>query len=776
MRIRCPDCHTEFEATRGPVTRPVPCPSCGKSIPVPGADDLNLVGATFAGVEIQGLVARGSRSVVYRGHAPDLPGPVAVKVLTGEGEASPEEIERFEREARSASRLRHSNIVTVHRVGDEAGKPYIVMDYVMGKSLAVRTEAGPLPTRSAMAIISALASAVQHAHDQGIIHRDLKPENILFDESGSPRIMDFGLARDVQAGALADGTEGKIVGTPGYMPPEQALALTDEVDQQSDVYALGAILYEMLTGHPPFAAPTTALLIRKVREDEPPKPSELNPDVHADAETICLRAMERSKPRRYAAAEQLRRDAEAFLGGKKIEAVPPGVTEKAPRWLWRHKGSTGAAVLAAAIVVAFAWAVRSSWIEVRQREAGARREEIAKLVSSAEGYAETWREELDLIGSAPPSEATASGRLRAEAKFAKAVCCYMRVLEAEPGKEEIRRRIAALIGDGLLDAESAGELGKAAILRELARTYCPDRRDEILAATGTLWVESEPRGAQVTLSERPDWTGLIGRPGEWADLGPTPVLPLELPSGAYLLKIEHEGHEPARLPVSLKRGESRHIRARLLKAGTVPEGMVYIPSSVARGGKGRPGGFLIGRTEITVARYAEFLKSIGTEARRMSPAGGLDTTRPEKPVTGVTAEQARAYCIWLSKRTGRRFRLPSSAEWIRAAGGADGRPYPWGWYFDERRTAGGAAEDVARGPADTGTHPVDESPFGVMDTAGNVSEWVDPERPLPGVDFAAGGCYMMLQADQFRLGALRTVPRGSRAPSIGFRAVCELAE
>jgi len=759
----------------------VPCPSCGKQLEVPGTADLNLVGATFAGVEIDAVVAKGSRSIVYRGRASGTADPVAVKVLTGEGEGSAQDLERFEREARAASRLRHPNIVAVHRVGKEAGKPYIVMDYVMGRTLAIRTEAGPLPTRSAMAIIASLASAVQHAHEQGIVHRDLKPENVLFDESGSPRIMDFGLARDVSAPADSeDGTEGKIVGTPAYMPPEQAQPMTSKVDEQSDVYALGAILYEMLTGHPPFAAVTTALLVKKVREAEPPKPSALNPDVHPDAETICLRAMERTKTRRYATAQQLGRDAEAFLGGKRIEAVPPGVTEKAPRWVWRHRVGAATVAVGALVVAAFAWAVWGARAELHESQEGARKGRLSQLVSSADDSARKWRARLAAARARPGTHASDDAVDRAERDFAGALSCYLMALEAAPEGEKafVRAKLAGLLDDGLRDAEAAGERGKAATVRELARAYCPARLDDILSATGTLRVDTVPRGATVRLARWAEQDGRLTAPALWRDLGTAPVLPLELEAGRLVLAVEAPGHVSSRAPVTLGRGENLRVDIRLPRSSTTPAGLVFVSVLKSRGcaGGGGGGGFLIGRTEVTMAQYLRFVQSLPTaKARLMAPAPPAGAAGPG-PVTGVTAAQAEAYCRWLSKRTGRRFRLPTRGEWMHAAGRSDGRPYPWGWYFDERWLAGGSAADVRRGPADAGSHPEDESPYGVLDMGGNVAEWVAPDKALPGVDFQMGGSYLCLEAELFRIRPARTVPRGTRGPATGFRVVCEAGE
>ncbi len=740
---------------------------------MPAGDDLNLVGATFAGVEIEGLEARGSRSVIYRGRSIESGRQVAVKVLSSDTDATREELERFEREARAASRLRHPNIVTIHRVGKEAGKPYLVMDYVMGKSLAVRTDAGSLPTRSAVAIIGTLASAIHHAHEQGIIHRDLKPENILFDEAGSPRISDFGLARDVAAEPEGDEMAGKIVGTPAYMPPEQAAGLTDQVDVQSDVYALGAILYEMLSGHPPFAAPTTALLLRKVREDPPPKPSSFNPDIHPDAETICLRAMERARTRRYASADMLRRDAEAFLSGKRIEAVPPGMVEHAPRWFRRHWFATAAVVIGALVAVFAGEAILDALsVASRAHEADLQRE-LGHKVTMAERYANQWRAYAKLAATDPVAAASA------EDEFAMALSLYLDALRMSGGDEEVRHGLAILLDEGLSRCESSGDTALASTLREIARTHCPDRLQSILDVTGTIRIDSVPKGASarlITLVERggrfvraPDGSAPGGR-----DLGKTTVLPVMLRPGSYVLVLKAVGYCEARMPVVLLRGENRRLKVRLVEAASVPEGFLHVASASDPAGGAPVGPFLVARHEVTAAEYAAFIASLpAAEARRFAPRSTADGAAA-RAVTDVTAEAARRYCQWLSTATRRRFRLPTESEWRLAALGPGGWRYPWGDGFDSAWTSGGSAEDVHGGQYPVGSHPVDESAFGARDMAGGVAEWVEPRSPLPGFDVSCGGSFMTLSPELFNPRLLHTARRGTPSPCTGFRVVCEI--
>jgi serine/threonine-protein kinase len=271
------------------------------------------------GYEVLEEVGRGGMGVVYRARHVCLDRPVALKMLLIGAYASRESRERFLREARIGAGLRHPNIVQVHDMGEQDGLPYFTMEFVEGGDMARKLAGMPQPPRQAAALLATLADAVQAAHRSGIVHRDLKPSNILLTLDGTPKICDLGLARrlDGEAGLTWTGT---AVGTPSYMAPEQVEATPEALGPAVDIHALGAILYELLTGRPPFRAATASETVRQVISQEPVPPSRINGEVSRDLEIICLKCLHKEPSLRYADAAALAADLHHFLGGKAIEA------------------------------------------------------------------------------------------------------------------------------------------------------------------------------------------------------------------------------------------------------------------------------------------------------------------------------------------------------------------------------------------------------------------------------------------------------------------------
>ena len=285
----------------------------------------------FGDYELLEEIARGGMGVVYKARQVTLNRVVAVKMILAGQLASDEDIQRFYTEAEAAAKLDHPGIVPIHEIGQYEGQHYFSMGFVEGESLASKFTDGPLPPREAAELIKQVAIAIAYAHQEGVIHRDLKPANILLDKQGQPRVTDFGLAKRVEADSGLTAT-GQVLGTPSFMPPEQARAETEKIGPPSDVYSLGAVLYCLAAARPPFQAATPLDTMEQVREQEPVALRALNPHVPLDLETICLKCLRKEPLRRYADAKLLVDDLQRFLNGEPILARPVGRIEKA--WLW----------------------------------------------------------------------------------------------------------------------------------------------------------------------------------------------------------------------------------------------------------------------------------------------------------------------------------------------------------------------------------------------------------------------------------------------------------
>jgi serine/threonine-protein kinase len=263
-------------------------------------------------------LGRGGMGVVYKAWDPELGRNVAIKMILRGGLASDADHARFRTEAKAAAGLTHANIVPVYHVGEADGQAYFCMKYVTGPTLSRLVAEGPLPQRQAAEIVRDIARAVQHAHDHGVLHRDLKPANVLLDENRHPLVTDFGLAKRSAGDPSVTGT-GAILGTPSYMAPEQAEA-NRVPEPASDIYSLGAILYETLTGRPPFLASSPVDTLLLVRTEEPVRPKLLNPNLDLDLELICRKCLEKDPRHRYVSAAALADDLDAFLAGEPASA------------------------------------------------------------------------------------------------------------------------------------------------------------------------------------------------------------------------------------------------------------------------------------------------------------------------------------------------------------------------------------------------------------------------------------------------------------------------
>jgi serine/threonine-protein kinase len=271
------------------------------------------------GYEVLDLLGRGAMGAVYKARQTSLNRFVALKLMLAGTDAAPEEVTRIRREAETVARLQHPNVVQIYEVGEHQGRPYLALELVDGGSLAQRLGGAPLPRRQAAETVVQLARAMQYAHECNVIHRDLKPANVLVTSEDVPKIADFGLAKRLDS-ELSQTRTGAVLGTPSYMAPEQAEGRAKDVGPAADIYALGAILYELLTGRPPFRAATFWDTMEQVRSQPPAPPRLLQPGTPRDLETVCLKCLEKDPGRRYASARELAEELTRFLDGEPIHA------------------------------------------------------------------------------------------------------------------------------------------------------------------------------------------------------------------------------------------------------------------------------------------------------------------------------------------------------------------------------------------------------------------------------------------------------------------------
>ena len=320
----------------------------------------------FGDYELLEEIARGGMGIVYKARQKSLDRVVALKLLLFGSQASPEFAKRFRAEAVLAASLQHPNIVAIHEVGAHGDQQFFVMDYVAGPSLAQLVGHQPLPARRAAGYLKTIAEAIHYAHERGILHRDLKPSNILIDPDDQPRVTDFGLARRFEGDSQVTLT-GQVLGSPNYIPPEQALGKRGKVSRQSDVYALGAMLYHLLTGRPPFQGETLTDTLQQVLNTEPLAPRWLNPSAPRDLETICLKCLEKEPARRYATAQALADELDRFLNGQPVLARRIGAVGKTWRWCRRKPAVATSGAIATVLLLTLA--IGGPIVAARQRAA-----------------------------------------------------------------------------------------------------------------------------------------------------------------------------------------------------------------------------------------------------------------------------------------------------------------------------------------------------------------------------------------------------------------------
>jgi serine/threonine-protein kinase len=393
------------------------------------------------GYEILGVLGRGGMGVVYDARQVALKRRVALKMVTAGAHTGPAQRIRFQIEAEAVAALQHPNIVQIYEVGEHDGIPYFSLEYVGGGSLDRKIKHEPLPPREAAGLVQSLAVAMDYAHERGIVHRDLKPANVLMTADGLPKITDFGLAKRLDDIDSSQTQAGTILGTPSYMAPEQAEGEVKEVGTLADVYSLGAVLYQLLTGRPPFQGTTLLETLELVRTQEPVPPRQLQPKLPRDLETICLKCLQKLPAKRYINAGALATDLGHYLADEPIQARPVGRVERLWRWCYRNPGI--AALTAAVFLLLATVAVTSSVMAVQIHREKAAAEEARDAAVQAKQEAE----ENARI-------ATEQGHLAVNTLYG-VVTKVQSQLRSQPGNQKLRQELLSDAVAGLRNVVSS---------------------------------------------------------------------------------------------------------------------------------------------------------------------------------------------------------------------------------------------------------------------------------------------------------------------------------
>jgi serine/threonine-protein kinase len=795
-------------ATRPPTAHPSLIASTAGALDEPLSADGPRVD-----VVIQSQLAEGGMGRILLAHDPAIGRTVAVKVMHTELARDPEIRARFLAEARITGRLEHPNIVPVHALGAlPDGTAAFAMKRVRGEAVSTilaRIKAGDAEARREhnrlrlLGVFQQVCQAIHFAHANGILHRDIKPANIMVGPFGEVFVMDWGIAKVIGApvaepaavrgdappsvargpGSIAGGTSvGAILGTPEYMAPEQAMGRHDQLDPRSDVYSLGATLYEVLVGRPAFQGVTPMETIAWVVAGPDPTFDESvdGSPIPTDLKAICLRAMARRKEARYESARQLFLAIEAFVSGTvERERRVREATEQydfARKLLDEHASLTGT-------------------IAGRRAAVAELRATIAPH-EPIERKARLWAMEDDAV------------RLEQErARTLNAALTHLRhAVELQSDHVEARAALADYHWDQLRQAEWQGRVDDAWFYRQLVEEYHGGRLAAELEGSAALSLVSVPAGARVVVRAFAEH-GYHEEAVEvvWQGTAPCEALPLRM--GSYLVTLELPGFRPVRLPVLLRRGNHERLTVALLAEEALGPDVVYIPPGgfIAGGDPAAAGalpkrwvhvdGFLIGRTSITCREYLAFINDLAPvdlqQAKRRTPRTGReagyywpcvgdcfeiperdkdgDPWLPEYPVFGISFDDAQAYCRWRATRDCLPWRLPTELEWEKAARGTDGRLYPWGSRFDATFCKMRYSRPGRPLPESVGSFDIDESPYGVRDLAGTIRNWCD-SRFLPNErHFVVKGGSWNLPAEGCRAAGRYGHLPGTVITSIGFR-------
>lgn len=679
------------------------------------------------------------------------------------------------REARITGQLDHSNIIPLYDAGQlDDGRLYYTMPRMTGQSLhrvLVRLRRGEPETlrrwdrQRMLQVLETACYAVGHAHARGVVHRDLKPANILLGRQGEVHVVDWGIARIV--GGPAAGPRGprrhwseegdarteRVRGSPPYMAPEQ-IKHPDQVGPAADVFCLGVVLYEALCRVPPFQGDTVEDLVEALCHSKPVPPRERAPQlsIPGELEEICLKALEKFPGHRYPSATELAEALAEHRAGARRRSSAARRLREATSMQSRHRVVRARAVDATARVAELRGPVGAAG----DRDRGALR--------AAED------EERSLLRAA-------------DALLSEALWALHRALADDPENAEARSALGALYAERYAAAEEAGSRRERAFFRALLRHFDDGRWGRWMRTGATLELQVQPADADVVLRRLEDRGGAL-LPGEV--LPPDGDGTWELAPGRYAVEPAEGGWH---YPIRLDRGDRQRLRLDLRGADQVGPELCFVPGGLARlgGDPQAPGAgpprdgqipsFAIARHAVTVGAFARFLQWIGEDDPALADALRPDHFAPDapgasrRPVTGVSLDDARTYCDWMTEATGITIRLPRADELEKALRGADRRAYPWGDVFDPDRCASlWTVPPDAPAPA-VGSYAGDRSPFGLEDGAGGVWEWT---RDRVGAKtLVLGGSWTGDQGTA-RCAGRRVLSPSTRLPILGFRVVQEI--
>ena len=770
----------------------------------------------FGRYEIGGELGRGGMGMVLLAQDLDLNRNVALKHLLKTKKISKRRISRFITEAQITAQLDHPNIMPVHEIGvlPEEGL-YFTMKAVRGITLqeVLRRlrKRDPVTTaeytdRRLLNIFLQVCMAVAYAHDRGVLHRDLKPANVMLGPFNEVLLMDWGLARVIGRGDLPGEPDedlpsddegivlrtrdGAMVGTPGYMSPEQLECREDRLDPRSDQFSLGAILYELITRRHAFPGKTPAEVQWRMKHSGLVPPHKRAPErnIPTALEEITLRSLAMDPDDRFTSVLDLHHAVEEFLEGarRKDEAE-----------IRVEVGREAFAKYAALRDVLLAQRVEA--LQAARELRGHAARDHKRRVWALEDQA--WETEAEV----------------AEA-FNEAMTAFEHALSHDPENLAARQGLADLYWTRFQEAEQQGVENEADHYRRRLETYDDGRYAKLLLGEGRLTIETDPDDAEIYLYRYEERDRILV-PGAEQFLGYTPLRNEPIGMGSYLLIFHRSGFRDTRFPLHIGRRQRKELNVVLYRDEEIGDGLIHVPAGRYISGGDRRSilaadateivvdGYFISRFPVANREYLTFVNELASGSPE-DAAGHLPRTRrggaevdracwplgddglytlpeedaadipwhPDMPVTCISWLDAAAYCAWLSVRTGLTCRLPTEDEWEKAARGVDGRTFPWGQHFEPSYCK---MRDSQRGdptPESVGSYPVDESPYGVRDMAGGVLEWCqDWHDEMPPLRVLRGGCWAYGARHCRTASRIGALPQAV-ASFYGFRVVVEVPE